>query len=46
VESALASTRERLLDQRRAATEQAWLQELRQELEERRELVYDLAAFR
>jgi parvulin-like peptidyl-prolyl isomerase len=46
VESALAGTRERLLEQRRAATEEAWLQQLRQELEERRELVYDLAAFR
>jgi hypothetical protein len=46
LESALAPTRERLLAQRRAATEEAWLQDLRQELEERRELVYDLAAFR
>jgi peptidyl-prolyl cis-trans isomerase D len=46
VEAALSSTRERLLEQRRSAAEQAWLEQLRQQLNERDELVYDLAAFR
>ena len=43
---ALAATRQRILEQRRAAAEQAWLARLRDELSERSELVYDLAAFR
>jgi peptidyl-prolyl cis-trans isomerase D len=46
IEQALASTRERILEQRRAAAEQAWLGRLREDLTERNELVYDLAAFR
>ncbi len=46
VEQALAATRERLLQQRRAAAEQSWLEHLRDELSARDELVYDLAAFR
>jgi parvulin-like peptidyl-prolyl isomerase len=46
VEAALSSTRQRLLEQRRSAAEQAWLEQLRQQLSERDELVYDLAAFR
>jgi peptidyl-prolyl cis-trans isomerase D len=46
IEQALASTRERILEQRRAAAEQAWLDRLREDLTERNELVYDLAAFR
>jgi peptidyl-prolyl cis-trans isomerase D len=46
IEQALEATRERILEQRRAAAEQAWLERLRAELSERDELVYDLAAFR
>ena len=46
LEQALASTRERILDQRRASAEQAWLERLREDLSARGELVYDLAAFR
>jgi parvulin-like peptidyl-prolyl isomerase len=46
VEAAMAGTRERLLEQRRNAAEETWMQVLRKELQERRELVYDLAAFR
>jgi hypothetical protein len=46
LEQALAATRERILQQRRAAAEEAWLERLRDELTERDELVYDLAAFR
>jgi peptidyl-prolyl cis-trans isomerase D len=46
IEEALGPTRERILEQRRAAAEQAWLERLRDELDGRRELVYDLAAFR
>jgi peptidyl-prolyl cis-trans isomerase D len=46
IEQALGATRERILEQRRAAAEQAWLERLRAELSERDELVYDLAAFR
>ncbi len=46
LEGALAATRERLLVQRRSAAEQTWLAQLRKELQEDRELVYDLAAFR
>ncbi len=46
VEGAMAGTRERLLEQRRNAAEETWMQVLRKELQDRRELVYDLAAFR
>lgn len=46
IEQALAPTRERILEQRRASAEQAWLERLREDLSDRDELVYDLAAFR
>jgi peptidyl-prolyl cis-trans isomerase D len=46
IEQALGPTRARLLEQRRNAAEQAWLEQLREELTARGELVYDLAAFR
>jgi peptidyl-prolyl cis-trans isomerase D len=46
VAEALAATRQRILEQRRSAAEQAWLERVRDELAERDELVYDLAAFR
>src|SRR5262245_15435860 len=46
LDAALAATRERALEQRRNALEEIWLQELRRELTEQGELVYDLAAFR
>ena len=46
LEQALVSTRERILEQRRAAAEQAWLDRLREDLTARDELLYDLAAFR
>ena len=35
-----------MLEQRRAAAEQAWLERLREDLTARDELLYDLAAFR
>jgi peptidyl-prolyl cis-trans isomerase D len=46
LEGAFAATRERLLEQRRNAAEELWLQQLREQLLDERELVYDLAAFR
>jgi peptidyl-prolyl cis-trans isomerase D len=46
IAEALPATRERLLEQRRAVAEQAWLARLRDELSADGELVYDLAAFR
>lgn len=46
VEQALAATRQRILDQRRTAAEQAWLEQVRNELSRRGDLVFDLAAFR
>jgi len=46
LEQALVSTRERILEQRRASAEQAWLERLREDLTAQGELVYDLAAFR
>ncbi len=46
IEQALGPTRARLLEQRRAAAEQAWLEQLREEVSGRGDLVYDLSAFR
>jgi peptidyl-prolyl cis-trans isomerase D len=46
VAEALPATRERLLQQRRNAAEQAWLARLREEASADGELVYDLDAFR
>jgi peptidyl-prolyl cis-trans isomerase D len=46
VEEALPGTLARLEEQRRGAAEQAWLGRVRDELADRGELVYDLAAFR
>jgi peptidyl-prolyl cis-trans isomerase D len=46
IQQALAGTRQRILEQRRNAAEQAWLARVREELQQRGELVYDLAAFR
>jgi peptidyl-prolyl cis-trans isomerase D len=46
IEAALAATRDRALEQRRASLEELWLEKLRTQLQEEGELVYDLAAFR
>ena len=46
VEEALPPTRARLLEQRRTAAEQTWIEQLREELASRGKLVYNLAAFR
>jgi peptidyl-prolyl cis-trans isomerase D len=46
IAEALPATRERLLEQRRSAAEQAWLARLRDELTADGALVYDLDAFR
>jgi parvulin-like peptidyl-prolyl isomerase len=46
VAAALPATRERILEQRRNAAEQAWLERLREELTKSGDLVYDLSAFR
>jgi peptidyl-prolyl cis-trans isomerase D len=46
IAEALPATRDRLLEQRRNAAEQAWLARLRDELSADGQLVYDLDAFR